>query len=272
MILQRKLIEAVGLNIPGLPDGLEGLRVVHLTDPHARWWRRRQQRRAAAELRLLRADLAVLTGDFVDREGDEQVGVQIMEEICDSLRCPLGVYGVFGNHDTPLARELMEKLPVRWLHNRCVQVEGLPLEILGFDTGPSRRPDVLTALETLKPRGRNGEARAENQNLRILLSHLPTYLPTASDLGVDLMFAGHTHGGQFRVPGWGPFFNSTDWPMALTSGVMRHRRTLCVVSRGMGEAGPPFRLFCPAHIPVCTLRRGPMPGRPTEQIENVMPW
>ncbi len=107
---------------------------------------------------------------------------------------------------------------------------------------------------------------------RFVLLHAAVMLPTAADIHADLAFAGHTHGGQLRIPpGW-PVYNSTDLPLRLTSGILRHRDTVCLVSRGLGENGLPIRFCCPPHVPVYTLHDGPTPGQWTETIENVRPW
>ena len=106
----------------------------------------------------------------------------------------------------------------------------------------------------------------------MLLSHYPTYLPVAADLGVDVVFSGHTHGGQCRLARQVVPFNSCDLPMDLTAGLLRHRDTLCAVSRGLGETFLPLRVLCPPQLPVYTLRRGPLPGSPTQHVENVQPW
>ncbi len=273
MAISRDLINPIDVLLPHLPASLHGLRIVHISDLHIRRHRRRF-RRIAADLSLARVDLAFLTGDYIDRSGDEQVGMDVMTEICSNLHARFGIFGVYGNHDTHAVRSLFSDLPVRWLNDDCCQLPDLPLEIVGFDAGLTRRPDALAAVEAMQD-VQNDHVRPDHDAppIRILLSHFPTYLPTAADLGVDLMFSGHTHGGQFRIPGFGPFYNSTDLPAPLTSGILRHRHTQCVVSRGLGEAGElPIRTFCPPHLPVYTLRLGAMPGQPTDRVVNVRPW
>ena len=274
MPLDRVLIDPFDLTLPNLPLSLEGFRIVHLSDLHIHRHRGRH-RQIAAGLDLMRVDLAVLTGDYIDRPGDEEVGLKVMGEICGRLRPRLGTYGVFGNHDTPTARRCFESLPVHWLNDTCHGLSGVPLQLVGMTTGMTRRPDVV---ETLLSLGRDQTGHdttpgaTADQTVRVLLSHLPTYLPTAADLGVDLMFSGHTHGGQCRLPRRRVLYNSCDLPLGLTSGLLRHRDTLCAVSRGLGETILPIRAFCPPHLPVYTLRRGPMPGRSTDHVVNVMPW
>jgi predicted MPP superfamily phosphohydrolase len=86
------------------------------------------------------------------------------------------------------------------------------------------------------------------------------------------MFSGHTHGGQCRLPTGRALINSTDLPLRLTSGLLRHKNTICLVSRGLGEVHMPLRAFCPPQLPVYTLRVGPMHGQFTHRIENVLPW
>jgi predicted MPP superfamily phosphohydrolase len=275
MALVAKLITPVSLSLPGLPVSLEGLRIVHLSDLHIHR-RRGRHRRIMATLEQLEVDLVVLTGDYITFPSHEAIGFDVMSEICGVLRAKHGVFGVFGNHDTHQLQQHFRELPVHWLQDACAQPDGMPLQILGFNAAPKSFPDPVATLADI-PDGQGEDNRKDTPDghsrpLRILLSHFPTYLPTAADLGVDLMFSGHTHGGQCRLPGARALVNSTDLPRRLTSGILRHRDTLCIVSRGLGEMWLPLRLFCPPHIPVYTLRRGPLPGQSTEHIENVMPW
>jgi len=249
---------------------------VHLSDLHIRR-RRKYYQRIIAGLTLTRVDLAVMTGDYIDQPGDEQLGLSVMSQICESLKPRLGVYGVFGNHDTPETQKLFEKLPVHWLNNASDRPQGLPLELTGFLTDSQCRPDVVKTMLGLATSGCGTQlARADVDGhdpvVRMLLSHLPTYLPSAADLGIHLMFAGHTHGGQWRLPGQRAIYNSCDLPVHLTSGMLRHRDTLCLVSRGLGETIMPIRFFCPRQLPVYTLRRGSLPGQCTDHIVNVRPW
>jgi len=105
-----------------------------------------------------------------------------------------------------------------------------------------------------------------------MLSHHPDALPTAADLGVDLMLAGHTHGGQCRLPTGRALANASRFPLAMTSGLLRHRDTLALVSRGLGETHLPMRVCCPRHVPLYTLRRRTTPGRSTPEITSVWQW
>jgi predicted MPP superfamily phosphohydrolase len=105
-----------------------------------------------------------------------------------------------------------------------------------------------------------------------MLSHMPHFLGHAADMGMHAVFAGHTHGGQIRLPTGHALVNSTDLPLHLTSGLLRHRDTLAAVSRGVGVTRFPLRLFCPAHVPIYNLRRGPMPGEASQGIVCVRMW
>jgi predicted MPP superfamily phosphohydrolase len=270
------MLYPVDLTLPDLPPSLEGLTVAHVSDLHIARHRVRHDRICAA-LRGIETDLVLFTGDYMNRRGDERVTMEVMTRLCACVRARRGVLGVFGNHESVAMRRMLRELPIRWLCNQCYRPEGLPLEVLGADAIDHWPGDALAMIEDLGlARGRDGgNGHGDGQGprvLRLMLSHYPAYLPTAADLGMDLVFSGHTHGGQCRIPPGVIVHNSSDLPVHLTSGVLRLRGTLCVVSRGLGESMLPLRLFCPPHIPVYTIRRGPLAGAATDAIVNVRPW
>lgn len=263
----RRLLEPIDIHLPGLASEIDGLRIGHVSDLHADV-PRRHHRAVIEALRSADMDLVVLTGDYMTRRGRETNPSELVREICRHVAPPHGIYGVYGNHDSAVLSEELKPLPIQWLINRAAAPTALPLEILGLDflnfgrcDAPALLPDRAAASGAALPR-----------RTTILLCHFPNYLPIASDMGVDLMLCGHTHGGQCRLPGGRALINSTDLPLRLTSGLLRHRDTLCVVSRGLGEVHMPMRVFCPRHIPIVTLRRGPLPGAATNGIVNLRRW
>jgi predicted MPP superfamily phosphohydrolase len=218
------------------------------------------------ELELAKADLIVLTGDFMSYKGDEPAALAMMRSLAPRLHARLGVFGVFGNHDTDTFRKQCLELPVTWVGGRRTAVDE-NLEVLGFDTGLTHGFDSVAHLLNGEPIADSGTRR-----LRVLLAHTPASLPAAADLGIDVMFSGHTHGGQCRLPFKRALLNSTDLPLTLTSGVLRHQNTLALVSRGLGEVKLPLRVLCSPQLPVYTFRRGPLPGEFSYGMTNTRPW
>ena len=259
------IVEHVDLPLPGLPPALQGLTIAHISDLHAHRHRRRYDR-IAMGLGQARPDLIVFIGDHVTRWRPTNVAAEVLARICDGFEPAVGRFGVHGNHDADGLRGELEAVPITWLNNACHRCQGLPLEILGADTHFRSGHDSVAMAESAASADRTAST------VRLLLCHMPTFLPTASDLGADIMFAGHTHGGQIRLPGRRPLCNSTDLPLSLTAGVLRHRNTLCCVSRGLGEVVLPFRLLCRPQLPIYTLRLGTMPGQYSDDIINVLPW
>lgn len=292
------LIEPTDISLPNLPPVLERLRIAHLSDLHIT--RRRTPRgrmtRLANQLTTLRLDLVLLTGDYMSKPGDEEVAFELLQRLCEKIRPNLGMFGVFGNHDTQELRERVEELPVHWLHNQRTRLPNHPIELLGLGMLQNERPDaVALALHqptspacdkadhgTNRPtaRSRTKAAAYAGPPLRIMLAHSPSSLTTASDMGVDLMLCGHTHGGQIRLPrfsmvggGGRALINACDLPLHLSSGLLRHRRTMAAVSRGLGEVGLlRTRLWCRPHAPVYTLHRRSMPGRVSPTIDLIEAW
>ncbi len=286
--MRRSHLHSIDLTLPHLPAGLAGLRLGQVTDLHVRRGRRARRSgrqceglsprhsRLVSLLGGMKLDLLLLTGDLMDEAGDEASAMAVLQAICQAVRPRRGIYGVFGNHDRDDFIAACRKLPIHWLRDEWARVDGLDLLIGGphmtRDIGPDACVLALRRAAALNGIAGGAARPAEDRPLQIVLSHVPMMLPVVADLGVDVMLCGHTHGGQLRPLPGRVIYNSTDWPLRLTSGLLRHQNTLCAIARGLGEAGPPLRLFCPPQLPVYTLRRGPMPGRWTTGVDNLQWW
>lgn len=243
-------IERITLRLPRLPDAFDGLTVVQLSDLHHGPYVDETEVGAAVDAaNALQPDLTVITGDFVVAfQSDHYIG-SVAAQVA-RLRAPLGVYGILGNHDGWGYGTLVETgiaavgIPV--LRNRAVPIErsGARLWLAGADDAITGRFDLE---QTMK-----GVARGE---AAILLAHEPDVADVAATYPIDLHLAGHSHGGQVRLPGAGPLllpWLGEKYPM----GHYRIGAMQLYVTRGVGVIAPPVRFNCPPELTHITLRRG----------------
>lgn len=269
MPLAYGLIEPADLSLPRLPERLAGLRIAHVTDLHVRR-RKKLYTSLIQQLTAMRLDMVVFTGDYMSYEDDEPAAVDVLKQLLDRVRPRLGSFGVFGNHDSDEFREAVLDLPIVWLDDAACRIDEEPVDLVGFHVAAGCGPDVMKVCHAMNSEFGSAEVTADR--VRIVLGHYPTLLPTASDLGADVMFAGHTHGGQIRLPGRNAIVNSSDLPLRYSCGIMRHRNTQLAISRGVGAMGVPIRFLCPPHVPVYTLRHGTLPGKYTDDLEMIRAW
>ncbi|NBC11658.1 MAG: hypothetical protein GVY24_08020 [Planctomycetes bacterium] len=249
----RSLLEPLDLMLPALPQGLNGLRLAHLSDLHVRKTDRRFDR-LLSRLAASRLDLLLLTGDYQDRSAPPEAALALLERLATEVKPTLGLFGIWGNHDSAELREASLDLPIcGGIHDE--DADSVPLAM------------SVAALEDQAEAGEKPASR-----LRLLLAHHPHQLVTAADLGADLMFCGHTHGGQIRIPPGIPVHHGSDLPLNMAAGLLRCRDTLGVISRGLGESHLRLRLACPRQAIVCTLRTGPRPGARTDGIDLIRAW
>ena len=257
LVGQRRVeIDRVELPLPGLPAALAGLRVVQISDLHIGLQLRAPLLRAlVARVNALEADLVVITGDLFDFDPG------FIEEGCRelaSLRAPLGVYSVLGNHDVYTGADAVAAGLRQWTGIRVLRDEWVELELAGAvlalagveDTGHgwSERDATHGALARL--------AREIPAGLpRLLLIHRPSYFEQAARLGFPVALAGHTHGGQIALPGPGRHHNVSRLISRWTRGLFRDEVSgaLLYVNRGLGVAGPPVRLNCAREISLLRL-------------------
>ncbi len=270
MPLAYGLIDPVTLTIPELPDDLQGLRLVHLTDLHINKPRRRLDA-LLSELTAVRFDLLVFTGDAMDLPGDEDHACRFLHALTQRVKPPLGCYGVFGNHDSEDFIDRAAGLPMHWLHNTVHRLPDLPLDLMGTSMSDRRTPDLAAlALNLGAYRQSHDDA---DRRMSLLLMHTPGLMHAAADLNLDLVLSGHTHGGQIRLPGRIVLRNSSHLPVGLSAGVMHLGHTRVAISRGLGETWLPIRVLCPPHAPLYTLRAGTSTReKTTYQVRKVQAW
>ncbi|CAA0127032.1 UDP-2,3-diacylglucosamine pyrophosphatase LpxG [Mycolicibacterium vanbaalenii] len=245
-------IKNVDVRISRLGGGLDGLRVVMITDTHygpidrARW-----SAAVAERVNSLDADIVCHVGDLAD--GAVAVREQQVAPLA-AARGELARVYVTGNHEyfSEAQGWLDYMARIGWdaLHNRHILVErgGDQLVIAGVDDATAHASGVDGHGENLEV----ALADCDPALPVLLLAHQPKQITSAVSAGVDLQISGHTHGGQI----W-PFNFLVRLDQPVVAGLSAHgERTQLYTSRGTGFWGPPFRVFAPSEITVLTLRQG----------------
>jgi hypothetical protein len=103
------------------------------------------------------------------------------------------------------------------------------------------------------------ETRDGTEDFRIVLGHRPDVVSNLkANSRVDLVVAGHTHGGQIVVPGFGPLITLSDVPRKVAAGGLHQLQGNAIyVSRGVGcerHQAPRMRFFCPPEISILTIK------------------
>ena len=279
-------VHRVEIPIPNLPAGLEGMKIVQISDIHlSSYMPRLQVRRAVNMANDLGADLALVTGDFITGAGDPLA--DCIDEV-KGLRAPLGVWGCNGNHEVyaraeDTAQLLFAQAGMKLLRSENAQLtfQGASFNLIGVDyqrerTNGGRRVQLLQNVGPL--------VRPDMPN--ILMSHNPNAFNRAAELGIELTLAGHTHGGQIQVeildhrlsparfitdyvaglyqrPMFAPAPNDRAASAAsrfeTNHGSMFPNRSSALasiyVNRGLGTVGAPVRLGVPPEITLLTLHR-----------------
>lgn len=221
--------------VRGLPAAFEGYRIAHLSDLHIGGFTTQATIDAWVEAtNAADVDLVVLTGDFVTN------GTAFHEAIATAvgrLRARDGVYASMGNHDyfgegQPLLG-LLADAGVAVLRNAgAILRRGVDhMYLAGIDDTWTRRADLEAALRD-RPEG----ARA------LLLAHDPSTFDEASQLDVDLVLSGHTHGGQIAMPFFARSVSLSHLAHAYHLGFYTKGASTLYVHPGLGTTGVPIRV------------------------------
>lgn len=249
-------VEELEVKIARLPPALDGFSIVQITDWHITGRIGLEYfRQVVSRANDLAPDLVALCGDLIEDINH----FDWIPETFAKLRARHGVYYVLGNHDlytrdVPHLRGLLAAAGVVDLGGCWKRIEARGEEIIlaGNELPWFSPPANMTSSP---PRS------SSHEQLRILVSHSPDQFTWAQRHDFDLMLAGHTHGGQIRLPVIGPIFSPSLHGVKYASGTFFAEPTLMHVSRGI-SAELPIRLNCPPELTKLVLRKGD--SRPTQ--------
>ena len=234
-----------------IPFEFEGFKIAHVSDLHNKTMGKGNKRVLEA-LKSTDADIIVMTGDMIDsRRTNTSVAIEFAREAAKIAPC----YYVTGNHEARVKDEyevLKEGLlaaGVKVLENENVLLEKGEgsIELVGIhDTGF----DFSTGAKYLAE-----GAVSKEDNYKILLMHRPEYFDEIDC--VDLVFSGHAHGGQIRLPFIGGIFApGQGFFPKYDKGLYKNGAAVMVVSRGIGNSLFPVRVNNTPEIVTVTLKRG----------------
>lgn len=231
------------VDVPRLPPSLEGLSICHISDLHFSGRIDRSYYDEVVRLaNAMQVDLIALTGDVCDRERY----IEWIPETVGRLHARMGKFFILGNHD--LRVRAVDRLRGTMRQSGFVDVGGRhetvgdpPIVIAG-----NERPWFKASVPSL--------AGAPSAALRILLAHTPDQLKWARAQQFDLMFAGHTHGGQVRFPLIGPVVCPSWHGTRYAAGFFHAPPTVLHVSRGTAGLFP-YRLNCRPELTRLVLHR-----------------
>ena len=227
----------------GLPSGFDGFRIVQISDLHDAEFGK-DHANTLGLIREAKPDVILLTGDMIDKhEGrtDVALTVSFVEQAVGIAPC----YYVTGNHEGAIPAETyaeletaLTSLGVTILHGEAVTLkkDGDSITLAGIDS----------------PAFRHGESDSSDlpklcgNGYTVLLAHHPEFFAKYAEAGADLVFSGHVHGGQFRLPFVGGLYGPGQglfptYDEGLYTVPAEEGNALLYVSRGLGNSGIPLR-------------------------------
>lgn len=204
----------------------------------------------------LEPDLILNTGDYLQPVAPATFESEFPKllQLIGQANPRYGTYGVFGDTERELYRVPVADLkPLTILASRSVEIEteGGVISLHGLTLHESKRMEW--ALRSVQP----WVGGTDSGVFKILFGHSPNYAQAMQDQPIDLCLAGHTHGGQVSLPGYGPLVIDSDVPREWAKGFRRIGVPFLNVSAGAGsnryEGLPPMRFNCPTEITLIEL-------------------
>ena len=247
---QQNGLSSETISVPSAPDGFAGYRIAVISDLHGKEFGEGNEK-LLDYVRDLEPDCIAVVGDLLHEE--EQLAM--VPAVARGLAAVAPTYYVTGNHEwaagvAPELEELLTSYGVHVLSNEYVMLEqgGDRIALLGAEdaNGYADQPTVADLAQEVRAR--------EGEVYTILLSHRNNHYEQYAAAGIDLTLAGHANGGLIRLPGTDGLIGPKRelWP-AYTAGLYDLDYGQMVVSRGLGNQFPCFRLFNRPDVPLVVL-------------------
>ena len=240
-----------------IPQKFNNYKIVQISDFH----NKNYKGKLSKKIKNIKPDIIVITGDIIDRR---KVRLNLVTDFIKEIKDIAPIYYVSGNHEFlsgayNKVKELLEKEEVKVLDNSFIVLEKDKdkIGLMGVEDPTSKyNPKHYTSKNNIKYMKSAIEKlnKERNTDFTILLAHRPEQFKLYVEEELDLVFTGHAHGGQIRLPLVGGLFspNQGIFPK-YTSGIYREKNTSMVVSRGLGGSAFPIRLFNRPDLVVVTL-------------------
>lgn len=237
-----------------LPEAFDGKKIVQISDLHDAEFGDGQAS-LIEKVEAAEPDAIFLTGDLID---SNRYDLDTSLTLVDALVEMSEVYYVLGNHEVAVNKidEITEALAQRGVH--VLMNESMEWEIGGESVQIAGINDPLIDVHQIEEdfTRRALEEAAIGEGFTLLLAHRPEMFRIYAEEQIDLVFAGHAHGGQIRFPGLGGLFApGQGWFPTMTEGLFEEQSTRLVLSRGLGNSGFPVRVFNLPEIIVVTLEK-----------------
>ena len=251
---QHIYINEVTIKSDALPADFQGYKIVQVSDLHNAEFGENNQDLLLA-IKDCSPDIIVITGDIVD---SWKTDVEIARTFVNNASEIATVYYVTGNHEARVnVEDEIDNIPLNEnvvvLHNKDVVIEngGSKIQIIGVDD-----PDYKAVNDSEGYMNKRLQKYCGNEYFKILLSHRPELFNTYVENDMDVVFSGHAHGGQARLPLVGGLIAPHQGLCPeYDSGLYVENNTNMIVSRGLGDSIVPLRINNPPELIVVTLEK-----------------
>ncbi len=248
IIFGNKIIGITKINITSdkIPKQFQGFRIAQISDYHNGTFEKSNEQ-LVKKLTKCNPDIIVITGDFFD--GKDEDFSMCMDFIEKGIKIA-PIYYVTGNHEACIKeykdlKKQLESFGVTVLENKTVTIkkDDAKISLIGIqDLNFYKRKNSKTIQNKI-------QNLMNDDTYNILLSHRPELFEAYVSCGVDLVFTGHAHGGQFRIPFIGGIYapHQGFFPK-YDAGLYTKNNTNMIVNRGLGQSSIPYRLNNPPEI------------------------
>lgn len=243
-----------------IPKGFHNYKILQISDLH----NKNYHGRLLDKIRKISPDVIVITGDLIDRR---RIKINVAVELGEQLVKIAPTYYISGNHEQlsgeySVLKKRLKQADIQIFDNchTLLNKGGIEIGLLGIaDPAIQQSEKDYLFKDNSKYMKKSIEevSKGLNTSFNILLSHRPEQFEVYRDMGVDLVFSGHAHGGQVRLPFAGGLYAPNQGMLPkYTEGIYKEGTTSMVVSRGLGNSIFPLRVFNQPELVVVTLERG----------------